>query len=96
MGSTPWKRAAQNRWENEFSGKRVIVSNPGLVYSGRDNPVQPRPETVEGTFVGHGSWGGRPCIYVHTRPEMADVREPGYFDHEWAVIVEHGMEVCGV
>jgi len=92
MGSQPWKTTTLDRWEDRYSGKPVVVANPGTVYGRDDVPVKPKPERVEGLFVGHGSWRGRPCIYVHTRPEM-HVREPGYFDHEVAVILERGMSV---
>lgn len=84
MGSRPWKASTLRRWERQFSGQRVRVVNPGRIYNDDETITA---ETVEGLFVGHGSWRGVPCIYVHTRPEM-NVREAGYFDHEWAILLQ--------
>jgi hypothetical protein len=90
MGSQPWKQATMDRWESAFSGERVVVSNPGRIIRDDDSTMQ--VERLEGRFSGHGQWCGRPCIWIHLRPEM-NVRDPGYFAHEVAVIVKRGMEV---
>lgn len=90
MGSQPWKQATLNRWEDEFSGKSVIVRNPGRIYDRADNVL--RMESVEGRYLGNGSRGGKSCVFIHQRPDM-HVRDPGFWDHEVIVILERGMAV---
>lgn len=90
MGSAPWKQARLEHWEDQFSGEPVKVSNPGAIYDRDDNRLS--LEVVEGRFIGTGTYGYRPCIYVHVRPDMK-VRDTGYFDHELAIILERAMTV---
>jgi hypothetical protein len=90
MGSPPWKRETMDSWEDEFSGELVVVENPGGIYDRDDARL--RMDRVEGRFAGCGAVGQRPCIFIHTRPEMK-VRDDGYWDAEVLVIVERGMTV---
>lgn len=90
MGSQPWKRKLMESWDDEFSGRSVVVTHPGAVYSYHGDQLQVEP--VTGIYEGSGAYGSRPCVFLHTRPEMS-VRDPEYWDHHLTVIVERGMEV---
>lgn len=71
MGSTPWKVALLDLWDETFSGRRVRVTNAGSV---RVRGALRRLDEVEGVFLGWSATrdGGRRFVDL-TADDGADV-----------------------